>query len=167
MYDYHANLDATHPFSSNWYEWPIMANPVWFYSGGTMNGLKMTISDFGNPAISWCGVLGFIYLIVDAIRKKNMNSVFLLVFILSTYVPYIFVGRLMFMYHFFITLPFIMLGIVSLIKWITEKVKNNRVYYGYIILIITLFIIFYPVISGKPTTNEYVESLRWLPRWYF
>ena len=38
MYEYHANLDATHPFTSKWYEWPIMYKPVWLYSGEMVNG---------------------------------------------------------------------------------------------------------------------------------
>lgn len=167
MYGYHSNLVATHPFSSVWYEWPIMANPVWLYTGNTLNGLKMTISDIGNPAIWWVGIIGALYLVIDSIKNKNKNSIFILVFILSTFIPYIFIGRLMFMYHYFITLPFIMLGIVSFIKWITEKTKNNRIYYGYIILIVITFFVFYPIVSGMPISDDYVESLKWLSHWYF
>ena len=167
MYNYHSTLDATHPFSSSWYTWPIMATPVWFYTGGTLSGLYMTITDIGNPAIWWCGVISFVYLVINSIKKKDKTSIFLLIFILSTVVPYIFIGRLMFMYHYFITLPFIMLGIVLFIKWITEKLKNDKVYYGYIALIIFTFILFYPITSGMPVSSEYVESLKWLSTWTF
>jgi hypothetical protein len=165
MYNYHANLDATHPFSSSWYNWPLMTKPVWLYTGGTKAGLYMTISDIGNPAIWWTGILGFVYLVIDSI--KNKNSIFILIFILSTFIPYIFIGRLMFMYHYFITLPFVMLGIVSLIKWITEKIKSNKAYYAYVILIIIVFMIFYPITSGLPVKWDYVNSLKWLSGWYF
>ena len=167
MYDYHAGLDATHPFSSVWYEWPIMANPVWLYSGGTSTGQVMTISDIGNPAIWWTGILAFVYLIIDTIKKRNIDYIYLAIFILVTFVPYVFIGRLMFMYHFFITLPFVMLAIVAFIKWLTEKTKNDKIYYGYIALIIIMFMIFYPVVSAVPISREYVDSLRWLPRWFF
>ena len=34
-----ANLQASHPFSSNWYSWPIMYKPVWFY---TSQSIKQT-----------------------------------------------------------------------------------------------------------------------------
>ncbi len=167
MYNYHSNLDATHPFSSSWYEWPIMAKPVWLFVGGTRDGLHMTISDIGNPAIWWFGIVGFVYLVIDAIKKRSKNSIFILIFIVSTIIPYLFIGRLMFMYHFFITLPFVMLGIVSLIKWITEKTKSNKAYYTYVVLIIVMFIIFYPIVSGMPVSGDYIESLKWLPGWYF
>ena len=167
MYEYHSNLDATHPFSSVWYEWPIMRNPVWFYSGATKSGLRMTISDIGNPAIWWMGILSFVYLVISAFKKRDKDHILLLIFILSTFIPYVFIGRLMFMYHYFITLPFIMLGIVAFIKWITEKTNNNKTYYGYIFLIIFMFIIFYPIVSALPVSNDYIESLKWLPHWYF
>ena len=167
MYGYHSNLTATHPFSSSWYQWPIMAKPVWLYSGGTSNGLAMTITDIGNPAIWWTGIIGFIYLVINSFKKKDHNSIFILIFILSTFIPYLFIGRLMFMYHYFITLPFIMLGIVSLIKWITDKTKDNKAYYAYIMFIIIMFIVFYPITSGMPITREYIDSLKWLSSWYF
>jgi len=167
MYNYHSTLDATHPFSSVWYEWPVMINPVWFFSGTTQEGVRMTITDIGNPAIWWVGIIGVCYLLINSIKDKDKNSIFLLIFILSTFIPYVFIGRLMFMYHYFITLPFVMLGIVAFIKWITEKLKNDRVYYGYIVLIIIMFIIFYPIVSGMPVGDDYIKALRWLPKWYF
>ena len=66
-----------------------------------------------------------------------------------------------------ITLPFVTLGIVAFIKWITEKMKNNMVYYGYVALIIIVFMVFYPVISALPVSSDYVHSLQWLSGWYF
>ena len=166
MYDYHANLVATHPFTSKWYEWPIMYKPVWLYSGSSINGMRETIVDIGNPLIWWVGIIGFIYLVISAIKKNDLSR-FILIFILSSIIPYIFVGRIMFIYHYFITLPFIMIGIVSLIKWITEKTKSDKVYWIYIYSVIIMFFIFYPVVSGKMIDNEYIESLKWLSSWYF
>ncbi len=166
MYDYHANLEATHPFTSKWYEWPIMYKPVWLYSGEMVNGFRETIVDIGNPLVWWFGIPGFIYLVVSAIKKNNLSR-FILIFILSSFIPYIFIGRIMFMYHYFITLPFVMLGIVSLIKWLVEKTKSDKVYWIYIYSVIIMFFIFYPVVSGISIESDYIESLKWLSSWYF
>ena len=73
----------------------------------------------------------------------------------------------MFMYHFFPTLPFVMLAIVSFVKWITKKIGNNSFYIFYIAIVILIFAIFYPVISGMVTTSDYVESVKWLSTWIF
>lgn len=167
MLKFHSNTYMYHHFSSKWYTWPIMYKPVWLYSDLKVNGVYITISDIGNPVIWWFGIISVIYLFINVIRKKNSNDIFILIFILSSYLPYIFVKRFMFMYHYFITLPFIMLAIVAFIKWITEKTKKNIVLYAYIIIIIICFLIFYPIVSGIPVTDNYVKFTKWLPTWYY
>ncbi|MBN2352158.1 MAG: phospholipid carrier-dependent glycosyltransferase [Spirochaetales bacterium] len=59
MYDYHSKLQATHPYSSPWYEWPVMARPIWYYSGKPYvpDNFTSSISAFGNPAVWWPGSL--------------------------------------------------------------------------------------------------------------
>ena len=166
MYEYHANLEATHPFASKWYEWPIMYKPVWLYSNNLINGMRETIVDIGNPLVWWFGIPGFIYLVISAIKKNDLSR-FILIFILSSFLPYIFIGRIMFIYHYFITLPFVMLGIVSFIKWITEKMKSDKAYWIYIYSVIVMFFIFYPVVSGLPTKEDYINALKWLSSWFF
>ncbi|MCI8518820.1 MAG: hypothetical protein HFJ51_01500 [Clostridia bacterium] len=44
--------------------------------------------------------------------------------ILSTWLPYALIGRIMFMYHFFPTLPFVMLAIVVFIKTLDKLIKK-------------------------------------------
>lgn len=167
MYDYHSGLDATHPFSSTWYQWPIMYRPVWLYSGDLINKTRSTIVDMGNPAIWWFGIVSFVYVVINTIKKKNKDSLFILIFILSSYIPYVFIGRIMFMYHYFIVLPFVMIGIVDFIKWITEKYKNDKVYWLYLILVIILFFVFYPVTSGIRVGEDYINAIKWLGSWIF
>ena len=98
---------------------------------------------------------------------EKREYAFILVFILCSWLPYLFIGRVMFMYHYFPTLPFIMLAITAFIKWITEKIKNNSVYLFYVAVVVLMFICFYPVISGMLTNSDYIDSLKWLSSWYF
>ena len=127
--------------------------------------MRETIVDIGNPFIWWFGIVSFIYLVISTF-KKNSNSKFILIFILASFVPYIFIGRIMFMYHYFITLPFIMLGIVAFIKWLSEK-YSKRVYFVYISLVIIGFMVFYPVVSGMNISEDYINALKWFSSWYF
>ena len=167
MFSYHSKLTATHDFASKWYTWPVMYKPVWYYVGYYGGNIKSTIVGIGNPAIWWFGIVASIFTLVMAILKRRKEDLFILTFILCTWLPYLFIGRVMFMYHYFPTLPFIMLAIVGLIKFITEKIKNNSIYLFYVAIVVLLFICFYPVISGMPTTSEYIDSLKWLSSWIF
>jgi len=167
MFSYHSQLTATHDFSSQWYTWPVMYKPVWYYVGYFGGNIKGTIVGIGNPAIWWFGVLASLFVLLMSILKRKKEYLFILVFILCTWLPYLFIGRVMFMYHYFPTLPFIMLAIVALVKFITEKIKNNSFYLFYIALVILMFVCFYPVISGMITTTDYIDSLKWFSSWYF
>ncbi len=77
MLTYHGKtvVDSTHPYSSHWYEWPIMYRPIWYFSNTLENGLKQGISSFGNPAVWWMGILAVAYNLAIAIiiplRNKN------------------------------------------------------------------------------------------------
>lgn len=167
MYDYHSTLQATHQFESSWFQWPIMYKPVWYYVGYFGGNLKGTIVGIGNPIIWWFGIVAALYTFIRTIIKREDYNFFITAFILCTFVPYIFIDRAMFMYHYFPTLPFIMLAIVSLIKWITEKIKSNSFYIFYTLLVIIIFFVFYPVVSGMITTTEYIDALKWLSSWIF
>ena len=167
MYGYHSNLTEGHPFSSAWYTWPILYKPVWYYVGYYGGNIVSTIVGIGNPVIWWFGVVASIFTLIASILWKKKESLFILIFILCTWLTYAFIGRAMFMYHFFPTLPFVMLAIVMFIKWITEKVKNNVFYVLYIALVVIMFIVFYPVVSGMLTTSDYVNALKWLQSWIF
>lgn len=167
MYTYHSTLEATHPFTSEWYTWPAMVKPVWYYVGYFGGGMKGTIVGIGNPAIWWFGIIASIFVLIMALLRRKREDWFILVFILATWLPYVFIGRIMFMYHYFPTLPFIVLAIVALIKFITEKIRNNSVYLFYVGVVILLFTYFYPVISGMITSEKYIETIRWLSSWYF
>ncbi len=167
MYHYHSTLTEGHPFESSWYNWPLMIKPVWYHVAYYGGNLKSTIVGIGNPIIWWFGILASLYVFMRTMIRRESNNFFITVFILCTFVPYIFIGRAMFMYHFFPTLPFIILAIVSFIKWITEKLESNSFYIFYVALVIIIFLVFYPVTSGLVTTSEYVNALKWLSSWNF
>ena len=144
-----------------------MYKPVWYYSGNGISMPKSTIVGIGNPAIWWFGIISVLYSLYSTIKKHNQKDLFIIIFILATYIPYIFVGRIMFLYHFYITLPFVMLSVVSLINKLNNKFKSNIPYVFYISLVIVIFIIFYPVTTGKIINPEYIDNLKWLPSWIF
>ena len=167
MFDYHSHLDATHDFSSSWYTWPFMTKPVWYYVNYLSSSMRETIVGIGNPAIWWVGIFAAVASFLMALLKRDRENSFIVLFILCTWLPYLFIGRVMFLYHYFPTLPFIMLAIVSLVRLINDKLHNNAFLVFYVAVVILLFTYFYPVVSGTPAPSGYLDTLRWLSSWYF
>jgi dolichyl-phosphate-mannose-protein mannosyltransferase len=185
MYEYHSQLKATHYFASPWYEWPLDIRNIWYsvsydYDG---TGSVSTISCLGNPILWWSCLSAFIFTTVTAIKDKNRTASIIVIGFLSSYLPWVLVSRLTFVYHYFTSVPFIiMAGIfvmsrLSTVKKLSEPLissgslsfvkKYQAVCILYVVVNLALFFIFLPAISGFPTTSAYIKSLEWLPDWYF
>ena len=167
MYNYHKGVQDDHPFSSKWYSWPISYKPVWLYTSDVRNNHKETIVAIGNIMIWWPAILTFFLLPYFIVKKKNKKSAFLLVCILSMYIPYIFIGRVMFLYHYFIILPFMMLTIVNFFYQVNKTGKRDILMFLYLCAVILTFTIYYPVSSGKNVSTNYIDSTKVLDSWTY
>lgn len=166
MYSYHSTLDSTHPYSSSWYQWPVIQRPMLYYLEDVGDTLKAGISAMGNPLVWWMGIPAFLYMLYLTFIKKNRASLFLAVGYLAQYMPWMGISRCTFIYHYFPSVPFVVLMIGYSIYKITEnKPKLKIAAFVYTAAVIGLFVAFYPVISGYPTTVEYVKCLKWLKSW--
>lgn len=169
MFSYHSGLEATHAYSSSFYEWPIMVRPIWYFSGIVSDTVREGISAFGNPLVWWAGIPAFLYMLYLAITKKDRYAAFLTIGYLAQYLPWFFVTRITFIYHYFPSVFFVVMMIVySFMHW--EKQPSSRsfailaVFYG--LAAFALFVLFYPVLSGQPVEAAFVDKwLRWFKSW--
>lgn len=200
MFNYHKGITAEHSFASPWYEWPLIIKPMWYYSDSTLynTGRMTSIAAFGNPAVWWIGAQAFIWLLVDMFKRRKSDNikVFVLLGLLAQYLPWILVPRSMFIYHYFASIPFMILIIVMMIRafenrerkhipqeqdyapenkflkfmhGVISKIKNikNLTTYVYLLIVVALFVMFYPVIAGMEISSEYGQVLKWMPTWWF
>lgn len=169
MLTYHRTLVATHPFSSQWWSWPLDLKPLWMYSGsGLPEGLVSSIASFGNPAIWWLTIPAVIAAAVLTIRRRDARMAVVLIAFLFQYLPWVGIARLAFIYHFFSAIPFVILCIVEILRTLESRFPGFRiVVWCYLCLTAVLFAVFYPVLSGTTVSAGYVAGLKWLPTWTF
>jgi len=170
MFKYHSTLVATNPFESTWIQWPFMVKPMWYYAGANLPPGKISsIVAMGNPAIWWVGVFAVIGTVIIGIKKKDKLALFLIVGGLAQYVPWMFIKRLTFIYHYFASLPFVMFCIVYMVAYFQERNEKAKYYvYGYMAFVLLMFILFYPIISGLVVDKSFVVNyLTWFKTWFF
>jgi dolichyl-phosphate-mannose-protein mannosyltransferase len=174
MLNYHSNgvLSATHPYSSRFWEWPIMRRPLLTYYGTDLPAdMSSSMTIMGNPAIWWFGILAIGASFIIAIRKRDKKMTVVFTAIAFQYIPWFGITRITFIYHFFSSVPFMILSIVYIIKTLLEGSRPQMKYaiYGYLILVLVLFIMFYPVLSGLEVPRNYVLNyLQWFKsKWIF
>ncbi len=176
MFGYHSKLTATHPYSSKWYTWPFSIRPIWYYQGKYLaDNMIESIVAFGNPAVWWAGALGLIALVIQRIRRfaaGNPAATFALVGFAAQFLPWVFISRATFIYHYFPSVPFVILALaLALMAW--EKSSELGADAARFIRIalpvaaLLLFVLFYPVLSGLEVARWYASYLRWFPSWTF
>ena len=174
MFSYHSALNATHPYSSSWYEWPIIKRPIWYYSRivsgvAGQGGLREGISAFGNPAVWWPGIPAALYMLWLWFKKKDYTAAFLFTGYLAQYLPWFFVTRITFIYHYFPCVVFLVMmitySLLQLKKSLPPKVFP-AVCLAYGAIVFLLFLLYYPVLSGQPVEAAFVDKyLRLFDSW--
>lgn len=167
MFNYHSQLEATHPYSSTWYEWPTMIRPVFYFSNTVANDLREGISAFGNPLVWWAGIFACVYMVYRIFKKHDRISLFLVFAYLVQYLPWVLVPRCTFAYHYFPSVPFVtMMVVYSLYCFFGDTKKKRTFIYVYCAAAVALFLLFYPVLSGHPVSKDFVvNGLKWLKDW--
>lgn len=172
MFDYHAKLNATHPFTSHWWSWPFNFKPLWIYGNDSpAPGMKSTIVSMGNPLIWLLGIVGLVILVYQFLVNRRF-TIYHVVFIcfFSVYLPWVLVTRIAFIYHYYPCLPLLYLFVAMLFEpfWKLDKQGRQFVYVAGALCLI-LLMLFYPAISGMNVPQTYVSKfLYWFPKdWSF
>ncbi len=188
MFAYHAQdgLGMDHPFYSPFYQWPLSIKPM-FYSADAYEplGYASTIMAFGNIVIWWPALLSifalcYVYVVRQArpvlykqAYKVERSQVPFLLFIsfLVQYLPWTLVPRGTYIYHYFPSVPFIILILMYMFEYMgnyfmnktEEKAKLDRtlnvLLFTFVALCGVFFALYFPYASGVLAKIEYLDAL--------
>ena len=170
MLNYHKNVTASHPYASRWWTWIFDARPILYYLDYPAEGLKSAFGAFGNPLVWWGGLIAMAVMGWKVFREKNRTALFILIACLSQIVPWFFIGRTTFIYHYFPSSLFLVFALTHLQDGLIRSGDRlaRRAAIGFTAFALVLFILFYPVLTGIVTPTWYTSGfLRWFPSWPF
>jgi len=167
MYNYHSTLTATHPFSSQWWTWPLISRPVWLYVSDLPGGVVSTIAAMGNPAVWWFGFAFILLALCKTIREKNHICLFIVTIFFFQWLPYALISRTLFLYHFYFNVPLLALATAYFLNESWNRKWGKMTGMAYLIGVVILFGLFYPVISGNLAPYWWREQLKWFRSWVF
>ena len=164
MYWYHTQLTATHSYQSLWYTWPFGLRPVYYYVGNFDDKIAQ-IYALGNPIIFWSGILAVIFAIWRLIKKPTFALGLVIVAYLSFWLPWALSPRIMFLYHYLPSIPFLAIILAFTLEKFLGLNKSKIIVAAYLILVITTFIYFYPHVAAWPVPNSFNNTYFWLNSW--
>ena len=167
MFNYHSGLVATHPYASRWYEWMLNIRPILYYMESGAHGERIRIAAFLNPALCWGGLLALFVLGYLAIFRRDGKAGFLLIGYFAQLLPWMFIDRLTFAYHYFPSSAFLVLALGYMFALMRDGRPRWGWYAGgFAAASVLLFLIFYPELSAHAVDPSFADhAIRWLPTW--
>jgi dolichyl-phosphate-mannose--protein O-mannosyl transferase len=185
MFTYHdvtVTHNAPHPYSSKWWEWPILYQPVAYWYQDLRSGVNAQnpnaccvteILSLPNPLTWWFGLLSIPLLGVLAWTKRNRAYLLLFAAYFAQWLPWIASPRMLFEYHFFPNDAIIILADTIALQWIWERAQLTEGHrqlarWGIGVFIgaaVVLFVYFYPVLAADPVSYAVWHDRMWFAHW--
>ncbi len=161
MFKANQSIKDSHPYSSKWYQWPLAYKSI-FYWSKDQKGIYLMPNKFIWLLSLFAVFFSIIELTYFAIKKflrKGLlddDSYYKLKLVLvgaylANWLPFIFIGRVMFLYHYFIALIFAMIMLFVTIDGL-KKGLPSKLFYAIVIFILGFsifnFVYYLPKIYG-------------------
>lgn len=176
MYVANSRIEQSHPYSSAWYTWPLQQRPMYYWADSDVSQNR-NIYLLGNPVIWWgiivlavAGLAVVVWRKIDLTTKKKKQLALLATAYAVNFLPFIVIGRVMFLYHyltaFIISIIFVTLLWSELLPKLNLTGKQIRIAVVSWLAICALgFIYFAPLSYGTQISEQQAESRRWLDSW--
>ena len=168
MFRYHSGVNATHPYSSRWYQWMLDIRPILYYLD-YRDSARSSFGAFVNPVLCWAGLIALGVLVGCAAVRRDRKALFLLLGYLAQLAPWVLITRITFAYHYFPCSVFLVLALGYVFALMRDNIKGWRVpVWGLTALQTLVFLFFYPALWGAELEARTASLLyRWLPTWPF
>jgi hypothetical protein len=175
-FTYHKNLVATHPYGSPAWSWPFLARPVLYYAEYTKLGIDVftgqpliaRMSNLGNPWIWWTSLPCVAALPYFIIRQRSFAATLILLGFITQYAPWFPITRVLFMYHMFGGLVFMVLAAAFVLAQLAEilRPRGRKVLVaGYLGMTVLFFGYFYPEWTALPISQSAYYLSAGTPIW--
>jgi dolichyl-phosphate-mannose-protein mannosyltransferase len=168
MYENNVKLNAKHDYGSVWYTWPLQKRSI-FYWESRGEGENAFIYYLGNPLVYLLALVSIVLLTAILLFKKKLLSnrtaaIFILIGYVINLLPFMGIGRVMFLYHYEAALVFGIMAIALVLNELPDKYKR-AITYSAIALAAAFFLYFSPLTYGLTIKETSHPRYFWLDSW--
>ncbi|CAN5136291.1 phospholipid carrier-dependent glycosyltransferase [soil metagenome] len=173
-FKYHAEITATHPWSSPWWSWPIPLKPVLFLYDTLPNNSVQMMTTLGNPllwlsssfAVLITSVAGVIRLVRYKVKALEHPLTPFLIGYFAFWLPWALVHRVVFLYHYF---PSYVFALFMLVYWLNQFWRQSKLLVvGYTLLVVILAFYFLPwAVGWIPVTPDQLKHRVLIQSWLY
>ncbi|MBC9034930.1 phospholipid carrier-dependent glycosyltransferase [Sphingomonas sp. JC676] len=149
MYEQQTQVLKHHTYQSDWWSWPLMIRPIWFFYEWDM-GAQRGVLLIGNPVIMWSGLIGVIACLAAWFRSKAIRPLAMaLLWIASVAIYAVIPKSLGFYYYYHLSGIFICLVLAVAFDHF-DRGRNKGWEEWFTALSLIAFGYFYPILAAAP-----------------
>lgn len=169
MMKYHLTLKQGHTYGSEWWSWPLMMRPIWYYyHSSQVNGIPMMrgILCIGNPLIFWMIPVVMVFAIVQLLKTKTWVYLFVVTGFFTQWLQWSPVTRVKFFHYIYTAIPFVAIALALALDKLWQSGQIGKVAVAlYLLTVIGMFIYWYPLLNGMLITDAYFRQHMWFKSW--
>ena len=155
---FHLGLDGPQfPYASSALEWPLLKRPLAYYfvdEGGEFREILAT----GDPLLWWTSLAALGACAWSSFRRRRVTDGVLVAVggFAMTYLPWLVLTTsrsATFLFYMLPTVPFMCLGLAAFIHSHMDRRGRRLVVAGYLAVVATSFVFFYPVVTAQPLSE--------------
>lgn len=146
-----------------WCPWVLDVRGVYF-SYEQYGDRAGYIYALGNPAIFWLGILAISYLLGKFIEERKTEYLLPVFAYFVFWVPWVFSPRIMFLYHYLPSIPFLSIAL-GYILYLIYKTKFKVFAFVILAIFAGVFLYLFPISTGYPIPVEAISKFMLLPTW--
>lgn len=165
MYALQTQILAHHTYQSEWWSWPLMIRPIWYFyewDEGAQRGVLL----IGNPVIMWGGLIAVLACLWAGFREKAIRPLAIALLWIASLAIYVVIPKSIgFYYYYHLSGLFLCLALaVAFAHFDRGKGKGREEWFLFAAL--AMFVYFYPILaaSALPDTQGF-QKWMWLPTW--
>lgn len=153
MYAAQTQVLAAHTYQSDWWSWPLMLRPIWYFyewDSGAQRGVLL----IGNPVVMWGGLVAVVACLVAWFREKAIRPLAAALLWIASLAIYVVIPKSLGFYYYY-HLSGIFLCLVLAVAFHHYDRGRNRGYEEWFAAAALLaFAYFYPIISAAPLKDS-------------
>ncbi len=174
IWNYHAHLNATHPYFSKWWTWPWLYRPAWYFFENK-NEIVRGIIAVGNPLIWWLSVPAAAWALVTGAHARDPRRIFAGAGFCLLYLPWGLSPRtLNYSHYLFEAIPYACLSLAMLLDpwWDEPEGAGAPLARSYVAAVVVIFLVFVPLLTALPIPSSWFSARllgvgvwTWFPSW--
>lgn len=165
MYDLQTFVLASHNYQSDWWSWPLMLRPIWYYyelDAGVQRGILFV----GNPAILWGGLVAVAACLIGGLRDRSAPLLGAAALWAGSIAIYALIPKSIgFFYYYYLSSIFLCIALAAAFhQFARDKWRDADQWF--LIPALGLFVYFHPILSGAPLAdNQAFLNWTWFAGW--